>query len=320
MTDGSEAFHYRVYGLNIASNIFLPELETSAEIPDVRVFFGDTPHEIREARVKRDHCHVAPNRFLFHVAHVGSYYVADGMEIIVKASRSAEPEMVRLCLLGTAFGALLLQRRILPIHGSAVVIDGQAVIITDNSGAGKSTLLAALLNRGARFLADDVAAVTMDETNAPWVQPGYPQQKLWKDSMETIGIHVDGQPSILPGRGKYAIATREKFCPMPVRLAAVCELRAEDRPEVTMTQLAGPETIATLLRHTYRQSLVAGLGLKADHFKRCAAVAKEIDVCRLTRPRGTFSLMEQAQLLENLATELVSGRIGQGGHILARRC
>jgi hypothetical protein len=52
----------------------------------------------------------------------------------------------------------LLNGRIV-LHGSAVVIDGTAVATIGPSGAGKSTTAAALVDRGAALLADDVVAI-----------------------------------------------------------------------------------------------------------------------------------------------------------------
>jgi hypothetical protein len=302
---------FRAFGINIASDIFLPELETTEGVPDVRIVLGKTPQGIQEPLARQDSYQAAPGQFLLHVAQVGHYYVAGGNRIVIDPDHSAEPGTVRLFLLGTAFGALLLQRGVLPIHGSTVVIKGQALIITGFCGAGKSTLLAALRLRGAHFLTDDVAAVTTDDGNVPWVQPGYPQQKLWKDSADSMGMDVSDLPAILPGMEKYAIAAERGFCRRPVPLAAVCELQAEERPEAAMVRLAGSSRIAVLLGHTYRNNLVAGFGLKAGHFERCASVAKQISVCRLLRPSGKFSLSEQAQLVEGLMTrQLAQNRAG----------
>lgn len=47
------------------------------------------------------------------------------------------------------------------LHGSAVVVDGAAVATIGPSGAGKSTTAAALVQRGAELLADDVVAIDM---------------------------------------------------------------------------------------------------------------------------------------------------------------
>jgi len=53
-------------------------------------------------------------------------------------------------VLNTHSGALIMQCRTLPVHESAVVIKGQAIIITGFSGAGKSTLLAAFRDSGEK--------------------------------------------------------------------------------------------------------------------------------------------------------------------------
>ncbi|MDD5711443.1 MAG: hypothetical protein PHY31_01650 [Smithellaceae bacterium] len=286
----------------------MPELEAGNGIPDVRILSGETPREIRGSVVKREGYQLAPGRFLFCVSKVGRYYVTDGERIVVEPSAGADAAEIRLFLLGTAFGVLLLQRGILPMHGSALVLNAQGIILTGSAGAGKSTLLAALKRNGAPFLADDVSAVSIDEERVPWIQPAYPQQKLWRDSAMNIGVDISGCPSILARIDKFSVSIEEGFCRTPVRLTAVCELRAEYRPEAVMMQLTGPDKIAVLLRHTYRQSLVAGLGLKGEHFESCATIARQIGVYRLLRPSGKFTLVEQMRLVKRLMAELVSGQ------------
>ncbi len=302
-----QPFLFRAFGVNIASDIFFHELETTEGVPDVRIVLGETPQEIPEALVSNDRYQAAANQFLLRAAQAGRYYVADGKRIVVEPDQAAEPRRIRLFLLGTAFGALLMQRGVLPIHGSAVEIKGQAAIITGTSGAGKSTLVAALRDRGSGFLSDDVSVVTIGEGNVPCVQPGYPQQKLWKDSADNMGMDVSAFPTILSGMDKYAVAVDTGFCRNPIRLASIFELRAENRPEAAMIRLAGPDKIAVLFRHTYRRFLLAGLGLKTEHFRRCAVVSKQIQVCRLLRPSGKFSVAKQAQLVEELMAGPISG-------------
>ena len=98
---------------------------------------------------------------------------------------------MRLFLLGTSFGALLMQRGILPLHGSAMVVNGRGVVFTGMSGAGKSSLLAAFRKKGYPFLTDDVVAVTVDTAGTAWIHPSYPQQKLWRDSTKAVGVDTD---------------------------------------------------------------------------------------------------------------------------------
>ncbi|HEX2952474.1 MAG TPA: aldolase, partial [Bacillota bacterium] len=183
-------YFYRVFGLTVFSEYELPELETidPLEKPDLRIILGETPQELEGATVHRPHLQIAPQSLLLRIRSAGGFWVRDGKEIILNPLPDAPPENVRLFLLGSAFGALLYQRGILPIHGSALVHQGQAFILTGVTGAGKSTLAAALVHRGCKLLTDDVAAVTFDDIGTPWVQPAYPQQKLWQDSATALEL------------------------------------------------------------------------------------------------------------------------------------
>ncbi|RYD05670.1 hypothetical protein N752_07175 [Desulforamulus aquiferis] len=180
--------------------------------------------------------------------------------------------MIRLFLLGTAFGGLLIQRGILPIHGSAVVIDGYSVLFAGVTGAGKSTLLAAFRKQGYSFLTDDVAALTMDRNGIVWVHPSYPQQKLWRDSAEITGVNTSTLTPFYIGSNneKFAVPINSGFCESAMPLAAVYELIWGKCEAVAITPLSNIEKMTVLMDQTYRHWLVDGLGQKISHFKQCA--------------------------------------------------
>jgi len=297
------SYRYKVFGLHITSDLLLPELLTPIDppdTPDVSISFGKVPVDITIAVKKTESCQMAKNQFLLRVPGVGCYYVTNGNCIIVEPADQAKEVFVRLFLLGTAFGALLMQRGILPIHGSAMVINGCCVIFTGVSGAGKSTLLAAFRKRGYSFLTDDVAAVTVDADGIAWVHSAYPQQKLWRDSAETMGVDIDSLTPFYIGinKDKFAVPVYKGFWQSPVPLVAVYELEVEKCRNVTIRPLAGMDKLAVLMSHTYRPWLIDGLGLKAAHFKQCVSLARQVTVSRLTRPEGIFSVDGQVRLVE----------------------
>ena len=76
-----------------------------------------------------------------------------------------DEDVIRLYILGTCMGAILMQRKILPLHGSAIEIDGKAYAIVGDSGAGKSTLASAFLKQGYQLVSDDVIAVSLSQEN-----------------------------------------------------------------------------------------------------------------------------------------------------------
>ena len=305
--------YYKVFGLQIVSDIKLPELLTTMDMPnqtEVSIRVGKVPNGITGANEKNAFYQAAKNQFLLQVPGVGQYYVTNGNSIIVEPADQGEEHSVRLFLLGTAFGALLMQRGILPIHGSAVVINGYCVIFTGESGAGKSSLLAAFRERGYSFLTDDVAAVTVDKDGVVWVHSSYPQQKQWRDSAETIGVDTVSLTPFYVGinKDKFAVPVQKGFCHAPVQLVAVYELSSENCQHVTLTPLAGMDKLAVLMNHTYRPLLINGLDLKVAHFKHCTAVAQQVAVNTLLRPAGVFSLEEQVRLVQQNLTQLLTDR------------
>ena len=119
--------------------------------------------------------------------------------------------ILRLYILGTCMGAILMQRKILPLHGSAVDIDGKVYAIVGDSGAGKSTLASALLKHGYQLVSDDVIAVSLTHENPiPFVTPSYPQQNL-VGKPKYFGMDSTNYHSTYVRENKYRVPVR-KLC------------------------------------------------------------------------------------------------------------
>ena len=298
-------YRYLAFGIQFESEIELPELQTcDGGSADVKILYGNVPNEIRSPFGQREFYQVAEGEFLLRVRGVASYYVTEGEQIVVQPF-TQDLRGVRLYLLGTAMGVLLMQRGILPIHGSAVVIRERCIIFAGLSGAGKSTVAAALHKKGYSLLADDISAVNCDHDGLPWVQSGYPQQKLWQASASMLGINTISLQRICEDEDKYAVPVLGGFWRHPVLLNAIYEITVQPGSNIAIVPVKGAEKIATIMHHTYRSEVLKGLGLKLDHFKKCAALAKQIPVFRLTRSEGVLSLNRQMDTLERHFSELL---------------
>ncbi len=292
---------YCVFGLHIASDFILDELlpdEGMAEA-EIEITNGIVPEEINDPIEKNAVFQASRREFLLNIQGVAKFLISDGKRIIVEPYPDASYSSVKLYLLGSAFGSLLLLRGLLPIHGSAALIEGQCVLITGISGAGKSTLSLALREKGYLFLTDDVAVLQVKD-GAVWVQPGYPQQKIWADSAASMGISVDSLTQVSLSRGdKYFLPARDGFHPLPVRLSSIYELKPEERDAVKIRQLEGSHKLSVLMKHTYRVELLHYFGLELAHFQQCAAAADKIHVYQLMRPVNTFTTEEQIEIIKN---------------------
>ena len=152
-------YSYQAFGVTVASQIPLPELKPyyGPRSPDVNVNIGKVFMGRGETGESKGYYQGEKELLLFRIKDVGSYRIKNGREIVIEPAENAEIREVRLYLLGFAFGALLWQRGILPVHGSAVKTKESCFIITGGKKAGKSTLAAAFVEDGYEILTDDIA-------------------------------------------------------------------------------------------------------------------------------------------------------------------
>lgn len=295
-------YKYQAFGLIICSDLELPELMPAEGVPEANIIFGHVSDRIPLPTFRTRNYTASRDRFFFKVDGIGKYYVENGSVIVVEPEPTANPHLLRLYLLGTAMGALLLQRRTLPIHGSAVEINGLCFIFSGISGAGKSTLASALREKGCRLLTDDVAAVKFDEAGLPWVQPGYPLQRLWKDSLEKTGAKA-GNVVLMHKKEKYMFRVDDAFFHKQLRLAALCELVPEDVESVHFIELFGSEKLKVVIRNTYRSAFINVFGLMELNFRQCMSVANACRVFRMTRPAGRYTIERQVEIIRQLARD-----------------
>jgi hypothetical protein len=142
---------------------------------------------------------------LLRVPAVARYLVANGQDIWIEPAPDSVEADVRLFLLGSAFGALLPQRHILPLHASAIQTTRGAVLFVGPSGHGKSTLLAALLQRGYAMLADDVTGITLDAAGGAIASPAFPCLRLRADAAAKLQHSYEGLRHVRAPLDKYQL-------------------------------------------------------------------------------------------------------------------
>lgn len=300
MCNDKNRYLYRAFGLKFASDFYLPELIKAEDLDeiDINIIKGIVPTDIDKVIWEEEDVKISQNELIFEIEDVAKYYLRNGNFITVEPNKGSNNNSVRLYLLGMALGTILLQRGIVPIHGSTVVIDGKAIILSGVSGAGKSTLSSAFRKMGYSFLADDISVVVINEDGIPIVQPGYPQQKLWSDSLEIMREDTRHLLKVSTKENKYAVTIQEGFLDSPVPLAAIFEINPEKCKCVEISKIYGTDKLNTLLRNIYRGVLFKILGTKLEYFKQCLEISKSIEVFKLVRPEDIFSLEEQIRLVK----------------------
>lgn len=275
-------FHYTVFGLTVRSEIELPELNpVDPAAFDVDIGYRD----LSAAAPGTSDLSVTADGALLWVPQIGRYRIERGCRILVDPADGVSSRNMRLFLLGSAFGALLHQRGLLPLHANAIVIDGHAVAFAGASGAGKSTLAALLHDRGYPLLSDDVCVIGLDDAGRAIAQAGVPRMRLWHDAVERSGRDARDFERALDGREKYYVPARRHDAPAALGAIYVLKRAGDDgEGQVGIRRLRGAEALNAVLAHTYRGRYVAPLGETRRHWTDCRALIARVPVFELERP------------------------------------
>jgi len=290
---------YHAFGLNIASAIPFLDMPQTEGIPDVIIAYGKTPASLSDPKINGVRYQAGPGEFLLRVDNVARYYVTNGSHILVERESGTADEEVLLFLMGSIMGAILHQRNILPLHGSSVEVDGEGVIFVGPSSIGKSTLAGAFHKRAYPVLADDVCAVTAENSGRPHIIPGFPRLKLWADALKKLEEDRKGLNRVRLDQAfeKYFVPF-DNACDKPTPVRSVFVLHTTNTDKFEVVSLERGDKIEPIINNTFRPQFLEGLGGKKEHFKQCAAVAARAAVIRITRPRKGFRLNELMDLLE----------------------
>ena len=156
--------NYIAYGLEIESVFTLPELRPgqSDGEPDIVIESASlTPVDTEADADGERQVDVGPDRCRISYDGVGTFLVENGDRILVDPLSPEIPstKVFRRLLEGQILGVCCHQRDLLVLHGSAVQIDGGAVVFLGPTGAGKSTTAAAFYGEGYPLLDDDIVVI-----------------------------------------------------------------------------------------------------------------------------------------------------------------
>ena len=292
-------YRYTAYRLAIDSEIALPELRTgdSDAIADVTIRRGSVAADGFDGATQiGPFLRSSPRALWLEVPKVARFLIEDGDTITVDAAPGIDDASVRVFLLGSAFGALLFQRKWLVLHGNAVAIDDACLVCVGPSGAGKSTLAAALVQRGHALLADDVVPIN-GEGNA---LPGQARIKLWRDAAQHLKVDTTPLNRVRPQLEKFNLPAAQAISDRALPLRWVYILQQHPRDTFVFEPIRGMHRLAPLRANTYRNRFLAGMQLQAHHLQQCASLANRIRLVRVTRPSQGFRLNELAdRILED---------------------
>jgi hypothetical protein len=269
----------------------------------VTIIMGELPFSIANAKIKCEGLEVGEQEFILRPKRGLAFLIRRGEEIVIGRAPEVSDSDVHLFLVGSAWGILCHQRKLLPLHCSAIELGGRAIAFTGPSGAGKSTLAAGLCKRGFLHISDDVCV--LDQSSGEVRLHAMPKGiKLWGDATEALNVVRGTVVSSGPELQKYYVSVPEYEGREPFEISALYVLTRDDAEDSNVYQLRGSDRFQEILSSIYRYNWLTLMRDPAEVFEQLAEVVKALRVFRFSRPWGMSKFDEALQTLERHMRQL----------------
>jgi hypothetical protein len=267
-TRRGSGYTYELYGFLLRSEIELPGPRPGPDyVEDVFVCLGDIPPHPEGKQVWTEW---NGRVFNFAVPGLGRFRVSDGELIVVDPAPGASERHLAVYVLGSAMGALLHQRTLLPLHANAIAIGKAAVAFTGPSGAGKSTLAAWFADSGYRILCDDICALEFDFDQRPAALPGVSRLRLRRDAILAARRKPEDYPLSFEGQDKYDVPPPTAHVPYSLPLVAIYAISgppgegeappAAGAEPLPIRRLSGVDAVEAIVANMYRGRFATMMG------------------------------------------------------------
>lgn len=304
-------YYYKIYGLHIKTDYLLEEALEIPEIPqeqvDVEIQEGKLDEKITTEMELDDKYsggyvyRIEPRWGWIRAKGQGCCLLENGRKVTYELKDTYNPLEMNQIFLCAVLPNILIQRGEVAMHGSGIMLENKAIIVSGVSGAGKSTLAKELLKNGGVFMADDTVALLLKEQKV-YAQGAYPQQKICLDAMKDFE-QTDAELILLPpdgGREKYAVRLKSGFCMEEKELQAIFIVQPEDVEQVTLKEINGSEKIKYLINNLYQYRIYQEGGMAAEVFKKCIEIANRVKIYVIFRPQKGMTVSEQVKKMKDV--------------------
>ena len=303
-------FHYHLYGLNVQSDLALPDLRPQTapwnHNSPVKFFLHDAithwPIEIGADESSliydptQDGAMYTVRIEYFHAARCYRFVYPDGVAFALDEDGTnvwgSWPPQLSLAyatvyLLGPVFAFVLRLRGFIALHASAAVVRGNAVAFVGPGGAGKSTIAGALARGNYPILGDDIAV--LEEIAGEFcLRPAYPHLRLWPDSSAILFGAKDALPKLVPSSEwdkRFLDLNQPGFRfqtePAPLQCIFLLEDYSPEVQVARIDEITPGDAFRRLLAYTY-VSYGLTTTMRAREFHELGRLVHKVAIKRLT--------------------------------------
>ena len=276
-------YKFKAFGLNIISEFPFRALNADEKgISDIIVKSSSISDTLDSSNYNGINIECNQTEFLLKVPGVANFLIRNGNEVLIDAESEAELREIELFFMGSVLSVILMQRDIIPFHGSAFAKDDKAIIITGKSGAGKSSLLRYFITQGYKAITDDVCALSVIN-NKVMLRPSYPSSKIWSDVMDEFDLTKKEEHQIRPEIEKYAVSLTENFANKNLEVDSIYILNIKNNTKFETDEIRGFGKFSELKRNLYRPKFPEAMGKEKETFVLLNQLAQQIRLFTISR-------------------------------------
>lgn len=232
---------------------------------------------------------ILPTSWILHWPNIASFQIEHTSKQLFVENHGADIGTLRIFTLSEAFGLLLFQKGCFLLHGSAIQLNNTAHVFVGVPGAGKSTTATAFWQSGHTLLSDDLVAIKFID-NQPFVIPAFPQLKVWKTSLDGLGIPSEGLANSFEGIEKYVINqpfTTFPQQPIPLERITILQKPRSTKPTGNISPIQAP---IELVKHFPLPNQLLQRDFLKKHFEQSLNIAKNCQIVSQKRPKDFETL------------------------------
>ena len=287
---------YELYGLRVQSNIEFPQLlaidefsEDSAEI-EMLMENNSINSDSDEARQDQKKGYGLTENGVWFYNQAGYFDIKtenDKTTIRCAKYSDVDESIVRSFFLGNCVALGMTQRNKIVLHGSTLLMGDKTILICGNSGSGKSTTAMALIEKGAKLIADDISVIDVETSDGcAYAYPAFPEQKLCRDAVEYNHIDVEKLSYVNEDRDKFSYIRKDVFENKKKKVDGMIAIRTVEgtNEEVSIRKIDGADKVNAITDKFFLNWLYGhGLELHPKEMMKCFALAGQIDIWDVSR-------------------------------------
>ncbi len=303
-------YDYEMIGLKVRTNFILrnavPITGIGHDKVDVSICMQDDVGRPRNPNFENETLIAGPQDLVFLPMPGLVFRIQNGNHISIMANPHIEKSDINLFLVGSAWGVLLHQRELIPLHCSAIGTQGNAAAFVGHSGAGKSTLAAGLSNRGYGHLCDDVCMLNPKDKNM-LVYPMPKGLKLWRGAAEALNIPTGSRVGTHPDLDKYYVKPAGGSLSLPQTLKVIYVIEEHAKGPACITPLLGAQRFSALFENVYRKEWIDVMGNRQALFSSLAMTINHVRLFTFSRQKDMDMFEESLDILETHFLAVMGG-------------